>query len=168
MLGHTEHWLACQEYLSDLSASIPAGDPRLPTRFWQYVQARSDGCWHWLSSVRGHVGRKYGAFWYRGKAVAAHRLSFEKLYGPIPEGLTLDHLCRNKLCVNPLHLEPVSVWENIRRGIGPTAQHARQTHCLRGHAFHASNTYYTRGTGFRYCRACNAERNRSYRERKRG
>lgn len=141
------------------------GDSRLPARFWQYVQVRDDGCWQWLST---QTGRGYGSFWHERRVVAVHRLSFEKLRGAISKGLTIDHLCRNRLCVNPLHLEPVSVRENILRGIGPTAQHARQTHCLRGHAFDASNTYYTRGTGFRYCRPCNAERNRSYRERKRG
>src|SRR5690349_8969939 len=85
------------------------------------------GCWDWLGAPRGNG---YGGFaWDGRKSIAAHRASWQLLRGPIPSGLTLDHLCRNRRCVNPAHLEPVTMRENILRGIGPSAQCAKKTHC---------------------------------------
>ncbi len=94
--------------------------------------------------------------------VYAHRAAYELYVGPIPEGLTIDHLCRNTLCVNPAHLEAVTMRENILRGTGPSAQAARKTHCLRGHPFDDGNTLF-RATGKRVCRACQ----RVHREKRR-
>lgn len=112
---------------------------------WERVHI-TDGCWNWV----GYAQRGYGVFEkriagirYRGRA---HRVVYELLVGPIPEGLTIDHLCRNTLCVNPDHLEPVTGAENVRRA------NAFRTHCIRGHEFTEENTYYRNGG--RRCRPC--------------
>jgi hypothetical protein len=95
---------------------------------------------------------------YAGRVRQAHRFAWELLRGAIPDGLTLDHLCRNRRCVNPDHLEPVTAVENTMRGQAPHAINARKTHCLRGHAFDEENTY-VRSDGARICRACVRARN---------
>lgn len=69
-------------------------------------------CWRWTGA---HVSKGYGSFWLDGKAQPAHRVVYELVKGKIPEGLHLDHLCRNRWCVNPEHLEPVTLQENNRR-----------------------------------------------------
>jgi len=94
----------------DLSASDEA-------RFWRFVErGDSSSCWPWL----GKLNRGYGRFtWYVGGAqrfTGPHRVAYTLLVGAIPDGLTIDHLCRNRCCVNPAHLEPVPLNENIRRG----------------------------------------------------
>ncbi len=82
----------------------------------------------------------------------SHRVVYEALVGPIPEGLVLDHLCRVLNCVNPNHLEPVTHQENVRRGVGPTAVNSQKTHCPQNHEYTKENTYY--GNGSRYCKIC--------------
>lgn len=91
----------------------------------------------------------------------AHRFAYEDIVGPILEGLTIDHLCRVRHCVNPAHLEPVTHLENVRRGNGGLNQLAK-THCPKGHPYDEENTYRlpSRPSG-RYCRACRRERNRA-------
>lgn len=120
-------------------------------RAWAHVEPEpNSGCWLWVGA-RGPKG--YGNLWVLGKLVGAYRFFYEQFKGPVPEGLELDHLCRTPPCVNPAHLEPVTSRTNTLRGKSPSAIHATQTHCLRGHAFDAANTRLTR-RGTRDCRAC--------------
>lgn len=99
-------------------------------RFWKYV-SKSDGCWNWVGT-RHRQG--YGMFHRNGKNIVAHRYSYELLKGEIPEGLVLDHLCRNTSCVNPDHLEAVTQRINSLRGLGASGINARKTHCDYGHS----------------------------------
>lgn len=123
---------------------------------------RPDGCWEWSAS---RTPNGYGHLWVEGKYPMAHRVIYELLRGPIPEGLSLDHLCRNHGCVNPGHLEPVTNRENIRRGEGPSARCARVTHCPKGHAYTPANTRVNGGS--RVCRTCSLERDRGRTESRR-
>ena len=121
-------------------------------RLWPKVDRSGgpDACWTWLACRRSG----YGLFWVGGKGLQAHRVAYELLVGPIPEGLSIDHLCRNTGCVNPAHLEPVTHKENVLRGVGQMAVNARKTHCLRGHLFDEENTYVAKANYRRLCREC--------------
>lgn len=130
-------------------------------RFAEKIALTDSGCIEWIGGTNG-VG--YGSF-YAGRAsgdetgrVYAHRWSYEYHVGPIPEGLHLDHLCRNRACVNPDHLEPVTNRENLLRGAGPSAEHARKTHCPQGHPYSGDNLYVHPTKGTRHCRACGRAR----------
>jgi hypothetical protein len=136
----------------------------LAERFERYVQ-RGPGCWIWTGAQDGHG---YGSIYAdpaRGR-IKAHRAAYELFVGSIPPGLTLDHLCRNRTCVNPAHLEPVTNRENILRGESPYAQKARQTHCKHGHEFTPANTR-NRSDGTRGCRECDRQHARAQYQRKR-
>lgn len=128
----------------------------LEQRFWRHVDRRgANDCWEWKAS-RNQDG--YGRFLLdtsrvTPKSVNSHRVAYVLAVGPIPTGLTLDHLCRNRGCVNPAHLEPVTLGENVLRGNGIPARRARQTHCLRGHLL-AGDNLYPSPRGHRQCRAC--------------
>lgn len=82
-----------------------------------------------------------------------HRISYETFVGPIPEGLTIDHLCKNRACINPAHLEPVTLRENLLRGDTFQAANAQKSHCDRGHRLDGDNLYVTT-SGSRNCRIC--------------
>jgi hypothetical protein len=128
----------------------------LPARFWAKVdKAGSDGCWNWTGTKVNGYGR-FG--WTARRAQLAHRATYEDAVAPIPDGLVIDHLCRNTACVNPAHLEAVTQQVNTRRGSGLTAVNAARTHCPQGHEYTPANTYLwaQRGTTRRYCRTCRA------------
>ena len=120
-------------------------------RFMAKVVILDDGCWEW-TGARYRNG--YGAFKGPEKVTCAHRIGYELLVGPIPSGLEIDHLCRNRACVNPEHLDPVPHGVNVGRG-----GNAIKTHCPRGHAYDERNTYRKNSKGklSRQCRACHAE-----------
>ena len=126
--------------------------------FWARFTV-TPGCWRWTGNLNGSG---YGQYSAGGYNVLAHRMSYEIHVGPIPDGFTIDHLCRNHWCVNPAHFEVVTARENTLRGEGPTALNARKTHCKWGHEFTPENTY--RRGNHRYCRACWARRRQQKRE----
>lgn len=126
-------------------------------RFWKTADrsAGHAGCWPWNGSTDKDG---YGRFGRTGTDRAC-RIAYQFLSGKIPSDMHVDHLCRNRSCVNPLHLEPVSPRQNTMRGNGPAAINFRKTKCINGHEFSTENTYY-RADGARTCRTCNRERRR--------
>ena len=123
----------------------------LDERLMERVRVDGDGCWMWL----GHIDPAgYGRIKKPGSRVPSytHRVSYELHVGPIPPGLQIDHLCRNRACLNPAHLEVVTLVENVMRGFGLPARNARKTHCKHGHEFTEANTQ--RSEADRACRAC--------------
>jgi len=151
----------------------------LPLRFWRKVRALENGCWEWTASL---YTTGYGQFGRGGHGNSrAHRVAFEALVGSIPKGFELDHVCHNdtsclggrgcahRRCVNSAHLEIVTHRENTLRGVGPSALHARKTHCPQGHPYSEANTYVfvTPTATMRSCRACKPGKDRLYRLRRR-
>lgn len=126
-------------------------------RFWAKVDTSSE-CWIWTAAKQ----KGYGHFVSDGHHYRAHRVAYEWLVGSIPAGLQIDHLCRNRACVNPDHMEPVTRKENIARGFSLSARRKRQTHCQRGHEFDPVNTYIDK-LGRRNCRTCGMLRARARR-----
>ncbi|PCC29858.1 hypothetical protein CIK76_05000 [Glutamicibacter sp. BW80] len=133
-------------------------------RLWKSVQV-TESCWLWTGALLDG----YGIIGSNGTCLRVHRLTYEQLVGEIPQGLVLDHLCRVRNCVNPSHLEPVTIKENVLRGVGPTAEFARRDECAHGHLFTPENTRITktRTTTYRRCLECHRARNRAYMSRKR-
>ncbi len=138
----------------------------------KYVVDSATGCWNWTGYVRsdGYGEIQLGR---RGVGAAlAHRVSYELHVGPIPDGMEPDHICRNRACGNPAHLEAVTRTENIVRGEAPAAVRAamvRITHCPQGHEYTPENTYVARtarGYTNRMCRTCQRERMRQRRARR--
>ena len=129
-------------------------------RFLAMIEETQSGCWEW----RGYKNSKgYGMFhpYQRRGNVFAHRWAYEKYVGVVPDGLVLDHLCENKSCANPEHLEPVTNAENLRRGgVGQknAEHHKSRTHCRNGHEYTEETTGYvrrkSRGVLTRHCLLC--------------
>lgn len=114
----------------------------------QYLDMSGGGCWVWLGYVCPWTG--YGKY---GRKMA-HRVSYELAVGPIPAGFQIDHLCRNRRCVNPQHLEAVSPRVNILRSMSPSAIVVRTNRCKRDHELTPENTYHRPDGGGRQCREC--------------
>lgn len=143
-------------------------------RFMSHVCADPfSGCWLWGSQLN-HNG--YGVFRLNSRqslehrSTSAHRIAYELFVGAIPSGMQLDHLCRVRCCVNPAHMEIVSLQENLRRGDGNRAavrsiraNAAKITHCPLGHAYDEANTLIH--SGKRHCRACRAIHSREFKQR---
>jgi hypothetical protein len=149
-------------------------------RFWPKVDkngpAWSDkgSCWVWMGA---RIWNGYGHFCltqFPGtpkRLILAHRWAYQDRFGEIPAGLEIDHLCRNRGCVNPDHMEPVTHRENARRGIAGEISMARQrgkTHCPQGHEYSPENTYIWAPTGQRYCKQCDRERKRAKAQARKG
>ena len=111
---------------------------------------QEDGCWTWVGTTNGVYGT------YRipgtGRSVYAHRMYWEAIHGPVPDGLECDHLCNNPMCVRPDHIRVVTHRENLMRSRNQTALNVRKTHCPYGHEYTTENTRVRRGK--RECREC--------------
>lgn len=138
---------------------VPVLTPRQVANFWAKVNRGTPAdCWEW-AAFRKPSG--YGQFSAGKRRLAAHRVAYVLTHGEPPTGLDLDHLCRNRACVNPHHLEPVTRRVNLRRGTG----HGSETRCPQGHPYSPTNTYVERD-GSRKCATCVRARVRAYYQRK--
>lgn len=130
----------------------------LAERFWEKVEQRDPReCWPWRGALtpKGYGQITEGG--HAGRRLVAHRLAYELVIGPIPDGHDIDHHCENKACCNPAHLEPVTRQDNMLRF------HGQRTHCRYGHALDGvtkAKTPAGRPTQHRYCKACHRERQR--------
>ena len=119
-------------------------------RFFDKVD-KTDSCWNWLASTNASG---YGLFRFQGKTSKAHRVSYILTFGYIDENLVIDHLCKNRKCVNPLHLELVEQKENVRRGMSGKINNvqSKKTHCPKGHPYSRVDN-----NGYRLCGKCRSE-----------
>lgn len=144
-------------YKRQLRWGDPLGGRRARTfaESFEIHVVRGDGCWEWNGSkyITGYTKITSGR-----KQALGHRWAFEHYRGPIPDGMVIDHLCRNRGCVNPDHMEVVTNEENLRRGAGYAIQNGMRSACINGHEYTPENTYVEpNGVKIR-CRACAAER----------
>lgn len=134
-------------------------DSSLFLKICERIDITDEGCWEW-SAGRSKDG--YGLVWWEGKMHLVHRILYEGLVGPIPDGLELDHLCRNHACANPDHLQPVTHQVNCARGevgLSTGRRNRAKTHCPKGHEYIGENLYIN-PAGQRQCRTCMRERDR--------
>lgn len=132
----------------------------MPLRFMNKIEFAGD-CWIWIGAKNN---KGYGHIGVNGKTILAHRFSYSFQYGGIPKGMTLDHQCRNRSCVNPYHLKPMTQKQNNLLGIGPTAINSKKTHCIHGHSLSGDNlkTYIAEGTVHRRCYICHKNNVKRY------
>lgn len=128
----------------------------------RFIPEPNSGCWLWVGGTDGRY--RYGKQSVMGEDRLAHRVAYEAMVGPIPSGLTIDHVCRTTLCVNTDHMRIVSMRENIMAGRSPWAINGARTHCKNGHAFSPENTRIIRHG--RSCRECQRAYDRRRRPRK--
>jgi hypothetical protein len=130
-------------------------EARKVERFWARVE-KGPSCWLWTGSINSVTGYPtVGILRSLGSGGYAHRVSYILAWGRIPRGLTIDHLCRVRACVNPAHLEAVTSRENtLRSPVTLAALNARKTHCPKGHPYSGANLYLSRDGRARSCRAC--------------
>lgn len=133
----------------------------LPKNFWKHVE-KTSACWLWTANKNQ---KGYGRVKVEGVMLSAHRVSYLHFVGAIPDGLELDHLCRNRGCVNPFHMEPVTHRENVKRGQAGVLR-SQWAHCANGHTFDSENTYINPTNLKRSCRACHVRWDKEFRERK--
>jgi hypothetical protein len=149
----------CQQHYDSWrrrGAPLAPAPPPLVERFWSNVDASGD-CWEWT----GRTGLNgYGRFQNGQRANMAHRWAWEHLVGQIPEGMQIDHLCRNHPCVNPDHLRVVTPLENAAAGYGIIRANLQKTHCPKGHPLTPGNLVRRRNRTHRYCLTCKRASNR--------
>lgn len=132
--------------------------------FWSFVKkGKFAECWPWTG--RTSVGG-YGVFYFNKRQQNAHRIAYLMVKGEIAAGHAIDHLCRVRICVNPAHLESVTVRENVLRGIGPAASFKRMKACQRGHEYNLQNTKWVGEN--RQCRKCAYIKAKAWRQRNKG
>ena len=138
----------------------PVGEPPI-SRFNAMISPWvMDGCFDWMGTT---TRKGYGLFWDGERMVSAHRWIYEYCQGTIPDGLQIDHLCRNRRCVNVAHLDVVTSRENQARS---PYDPAKRTHCPSGHPYNEENTY-VNPKGSRECRACRQRRHDAYTRKRR-
>lgn len=116
---------------------------------------KTDSCWEWTGTI---YQNGYGRFMVKKQQFLAHRVAYEKAYGEIPDGLVIDHLCRNRKCVNPDHLEAVTNEENLFRGSGYRIMNGMDDSCIHGHKYTPENTYWEPNGRSVRCRTCASQR----------
>lgn len=166
--GEPGHFM-WREFVKDVRAIIEAMreedlEALLAERKFDRLVVASGDCRLWAGAVDRRDG--YGRFYVGGKTVGAHQFAYRRMYGDVPEGMVIDHVCRNRRCVNPDHLRTVTRVENVMIGSGVTAENARKELCTHGHPLSGENLY-VKPNGERGCRQCRLEASRRYKARRR-
>ncbi len=150
--GPASPWVADPEF-QRLSLRVSGASETFATRVFSSVDVRGV-CWEWTGTLDANGYGILGRGRRGAGNIAAHRAAYELLIGPIPEGMHLDHLCRNHPCVSPDHLEVVTPEENKRRGYGIARLHAMRTHCSEGHPLDGMTGSRGGDRKHRYCKTC--------------